>query len=56
MNKIRLRYLQITTYDKRWDERSKKWEKHGYKSEPLLQYFDGREWIEPKLVTKIIKK
>lgn len=56
MNKVKLRYLQITTYDKKWNERDKKWEEYGYKSKPLLQYLNGIKWIEPKLVTKIVKK
>lgn len=56
MEKIKLRYLQIITYDKRWDERARKWENHGYKQKPILQYFDGKKWIEPELATEIVKK
>ena len=54
MNKIKLRYLQTVWHRRRYDDRDKEWSYYGNKNEPILQYLDGKKWIEPKLI--IVKK
>lgn len=48
-----LRWLVETWSNKHWDDRDKEYDVHSGKRHPVLQYHNGKEWINVPTVEQL---